>query len=647
MKNYIFYLIVTLAAVACSRKQSDLEQALQIAGLNRPELEKVLTHYKDDTLKYKAAVFLIENMPGHYSYSGDGIHEYYREIDSLLNTDLKAFDMIGESERITKKHPYLTFNTVDDIYVMKSDYLIRNIDDAFKLWKEKPWAEHLTFDQFCEYLLPYKCIELQEFDFWRDTLATKFSSGLENRLVFDQNYYSVHDAASVVSKDVEEKLKIIPVIFAFSGYHYLSASTMSRTPFGTCDISSDLLNCVMRAHGIPSMIDYVPIWGRRGGRHQFYTILDEKGNYLPALWGFTSELGTPFTFKSTTPKVLRRAYKYNKRILEYQQKTKYKGLQLSIFDIDVTDLYVKTDNLSIPVSTRGLIEKYAYISVFNNLQWDMIDFGELKGRKAHFSKIARDHIYLILGYNGSNLVPISDPFIIRTNGNIEYLTPDINRTNTIALKRKYPILNSIAIYENRIKGGKIQASNRSDFAELETFYVYDDTSFLDIINIENTKAYRYWRYQSPPGTHGNIAEVEFYLKGRDSIAKGVVIGTDGIEQKFWSVGREAAFDGDVLTFVDLATENTTWVGLDFYSPVLIDRVRCTPRSDDNYIRIGDTYELFYWINGDWQSLGVQVAKEKVLYYDSVPSNALLWLRNHTRGKEERIFTYENGKQRWW
>ena len=35
------------------------------------------------------------------------------------------------------------------------------------------------------------------------------------------------------------------------------------------------------------------------------------------------------------------------------------------------------------------------------------------------------------------------------------------------------------------------------------------------------------------------------------------------------------------------------------------------------------------------------------HYDNVPGNALLLLRNHTKGKEERIFTYENDEQIWW
>jgi len=40
-----------------------LQFALEFARENRPELEKVLTHYKDDPEKLMAARFLIENMP--------------------------------------------------------------------------------------------------------------------------------------------------------------------------------------------------------------------------------------------------------------------------------------------------------------------------------------------------------------------------------------------------------------------------------------------------------------------------------------------------------------------------------------------------------------------------------------------------------
>ena len=48
------------------------------------------------------------------------------------------------------------------------------------------------------------------------------------------------------------------------------------------------------------------------------------------------------------------------------------------------------------------------------------------------------------------------------------------------------------------------------------------------------------------------------------------------------------------------------------------------RNDDNNIRIGDTYELFYW-DMDWVSLGKQIADDFNLTFHHVPQNALLLL----------------------
>ena len=66
---------------------------------------------------------------------------------------------------------------------------------------------------------------------------------------------------------------------------------------------------------------------------------------------------------------------------------------------------------------------------------------------------------------------------------------------------------------------------------------------------------------------------------------------------------------------------------------LLDAFRYIFRNDDNNIRQGDTYELLYHSNGRWLSAGHQIAGTTLLYYENVPTDALYWLRNHTRGKE--------------
>ena len=54
-----------------------------------------------------------------------------------------------------------------------------------------------------------------------------------------------------------------------------------------------------------------------------------------------------------------------------------------------------------------------------------------------------------------------------------------------------------------------------------------------------------------------------------------------------------------------------------------------------------------YYNDRWVSLGIQTATNQYLEYDNAPTQALFLLRNLTQGNEERIFTYENGKQVWW
>jgi hypothetical protein len=71
-----------------------------------------------------------------------------------------------------------------------------------------------------------------------------------------------------------------------------------------------------------------------------------------------------------------------------------------------------------------------------------------------------------------------------------------------------------------------------------------------------------------------------------------------------------------------------------------------PRNDKNGIYPGMRYELFIW-DDEWISQGVKVATDDKIGFDNVPANAVMWLRNHDEGKEERIFTMKEGRQVWW
>ncbi len=90
-KLYLFFFVFVLlygnmSCMNSNGQEQELESALEFALDNRSELEKVLAHYADDSLKLKAAKYLIVNMPGHYSYAdSDMSYRYALVVDSVVN----------------------------------------------------------------------------------------------------------------------------------------------------------------------------------------------------------------------------------------------------------------------------------------------------------------------------------------------------------------------------------------------------------------------------------------------------------------------------------------------------------------------------------------------------------------------------------
>ncbi|WP_436417263.1 hypothetical protein KCV26_12710 [Petrimonas sulfuriphila] len=97
--NFIRCIFLILICSCTVKGPSELQQALLFARDNRAELEKVLKRYSidpADSLKYRAACFLIENMPGYHYYEGEAL-EKYADYFKLLGEDKKTPDQILDS----------------------------------------------------------------------------------------------------------------------------------------------------------------------------------------------------------------------------------------------------------------------------------------------------------------------------------------------------------------------------------------------------------------------------------------------------------------------------------------------------------------------------------------------------------------------
>ncbi|MDE6772747.1 MAG: hypothetical protein K2J49_09110, partial [Muribaculaceae bacterium] len=72
------------------------------------------------------------------------------------------------------------------------------------------------------------------------------------------------------------------------------------------------------------------------------------------------------------------------------------------------------------------------------------------------------------------------------------------------------------------------------------------------------------------------------------------------------------------------------------------------RNRDNYVREGDEYELFWFGSCRWNSAGRKRATADSVDFQT-PQGTLYYLKNHTRGRSERIFEYdfEKREQKFW
>jgi hypothetical protein len=62
----------------------------------------------------------------------------------------------------------------NDVEHITDDYLINNIELAFKVWEEQPWCDNVPFDVFCEEILPYR-VANEPLENWREKVLASFA----------------------------------------------------------------------------------------------------------------------------------------------------------------------------------------------------------------------------------------------------------------------------------------------------------------------------------------------------------------------------------------------------------------------------------------------------------------------------------------
>lgn len=615
MKCFIHLSFLILFS-ACSHDSMKLFQALKQSGPNRPELEKVLSHYADDTLKLKAARFLIENMPGHYTWDSSQLTDYRAKMDSIYPTMSSVIRRVVYSIPWHNDFVMDSCHRVEDIRVIKGDYLIRHIDNAVAMWQESPWLKDLSFEDFCEYLLPYRLGDepLAEADttswWWKVVRGSMDDYQFMPSLLDDvKSFQRMHIANSD------------DPYFLNMAMPLLEEGTYTMDCLDLCYY--DVLG--FRQSGIPSTIDLIPDWPTRNGRHYWRTIID----------GACLADNFNGTMNPVTAKVYRMTYSHNP-IPTPDGHDSIPELFRDPFLRDVTEKYVKTSDLEVrlPRDFRGKAPKYLYLAVFNDLEWKPIAWSRVKGGKAHFERMGRNLVYLPVCYRGGEMQCAGEPLFVDRMGRVKPLVADRERTVTMTLTRKYPLTYPKIQWGRTVEGSVLEAANDVSFVRPDTLVtVASMGTALNWVSLPTGtgKAYRYWRV-SKQGRPVTLAELKCILPdGQQAEGTPLSSGRGGFNLK--------AFDGDPLTY----NNYMDWVGIDLGQARTLQEVRLLPRTDDNGIAVGHLYKLFYFGHNGWVEAGTQRATGQALTFADVPGGALYWLQDVTRGREERIFTYEGGR----
>jgi hypothetical protein len=399
--------------------------------------------------------------------------------------------------------------------------------------------------------------------------------------------------------------------------------------------------------GIPVTWEFTPQWAYRALGHDWNTVRDKNGRYIPFI---ICEIkpGEPNKPGERMAKAYRHTYEWRpESLIVTAPEEEAPSLFRNPFLRDVSSGNFEGADVSIHLKPPYGKCRYAYLSVWDNRNWYPIQWAEWN-QPAVFTGMGRDIVYLPVCYRNRRLSPCQSPFILTRQGGVRLLEADTIRRQTLELTRKYPLINRWVI--ERMKGGQFHGANRPDFSDavhLHAIPNHPEMVFHEVYPGQPCQ-YRYYRYLSPPGGSCNIAELEFYGADGKRIT-GEMIGTPGSYDEDPARTFDKAFDGDVLTFFDAADKDKdgAWAGMDFGKKTALTKIRYLPRNDDNNVVPGQLYELFYWEDAGWASLGRQMAADYVLHFENAPLNALFLLRNLSKGKEERIFTYENGKQVWW
>lgn len=409
----------------------------------------------------------------------------------------------------------------------------------------------------------------------------------------------------------------------------------------TCRQHSSMKIAALRSIGIP----IAEVEGLLGT--SWVIVPDKNGRF----WGWASQeppkQGAPFIDDSryeNYPKVFMSTYK--------SQVFPFKDILPS----DVPPIFYDTDRRDITKDHSDAMDvrlnlsinpppktKYAFLCVFNdkNKNWTAAHWSRIENNTVFFDQMGLGCIYVPMYYSNMQYYPAGNPIFLSKEQKVIDLKVDLKNKETVKLRRKTRPNYWENYYADLMINDVFEGATHKNFSDATEIYKIKErgTYYEERTSITNQK-FRYIRYRNLPSkliqykdiySDLHIAEIAFYGE-ENQILNGKRIASSKIHLQ----NIEAASDNSIRT--NFVSDSLYWIGLDLGKPTKITKVKYLFRNSFNKIEPNDEYELFYWDN-EWKSLGRQFAKDDYLEYEAA-KNAVFWLKDLTKGKEEMVFLYK-------
>lgn len=664
----VIYVCLFPILYSCRYYPKDVERALILSGNNRGELIKVLEHYKNkDELKFDAACFLIGNMPYHESRIQLQIPSayscYFRKIDSICHHDSSAiinellrrqlakdFDSIPAPVEIPAK---------PDIQSLTANYIIDNIEQAFDEWKNSPLLQGMSFDEFKEYVLPYRVTDESLVD----------DNQMLKRVIFEKIVKEGRNDIRKPIKCYQEYVKQQRTM----NYYVKSAHHIGMFDLFIPAFKMDCHNLAartcnfFRSCGLPVVYEFTPQWPDKDSKHYWCASPDSNHvlqPYTPPYNNLKEDWDSDLKYVG---KVYQRTFSAIKSS-PYFLKNEVEIIP-SYCDVatikDVTERYHLCRTVVLPISCNSS-NNLAYLSFFHTKQtFNPVAWGKIDKRKHQvtFEKVPVNQLFFptYMTEEGESIC-FGNPFMLRYDREREAIIPKefeaiSDSMIQMHLLRKYPSKRHLSEYRQTLRGACLYGAHNWN-GPYDTLLVIKNVPepYWQEYCFENKHKYRYYRFSPQDHLPMDIAEFEFLGKkdtghlfkvptklpvfSKEMINAETpevmkVVGTPMKTGPFYS----NFFDENPQTF-------TRWgyMGMDFKLPVCITRIRLLSRTALNMIESGHRYRLLYFKDGNWIEHQTLVSEYNYLDFDSVPAGTVYWLRNLDKGKEELPFFYEDGQQ---